>query len=189
MYMYKKDLALNNLQWLICHKTKPNPTKAIQWLFHQLKLFVNSSFDVVWSCNTIFLWNLSKRMLSENVYPTPPLQIGYERQLILKWSTAGLNPEFIIGYCTKSKKPNLPYYFVGRRREGFMSFFKGISAKWRSNNSVQDLNLGSLCPFLLWVLSGSWSSVYGRCCICTNLSLVWKHFIQKVSRMASYKKQ
>ena len=24
MYMYKEDLALNNLQWLICHKTKPN---------------------------------------------------------------------------------------------------------------------------------------------------------------------
>ena len=23
-YMYKKDLALNDLQWLICHKTKPN---------------------------------------------------------------------------------------------------------------------------------------------------------------------
>ena len=22
IYMYKKDLALNNLQWLICHKTK-----------------------------------------------------------------------------------------------------------------------------------------------------------------------
>ena len=22
--MYKKDLALNNLQWLICHKTQPN---------------------------------------------------------------------------------------------------------------------------------------------------------------------
>ena len=21
--MYKKDLALNNLQWLICHKTQP----------------------------------------------------------------------------------------------------------------------------------------------------------------------
>ena len=25
--MYKKDLALNNLQWSICHKTKPNQTK------------------------------------------------------------------------------------------------------------------------------------------------------------------
>ena len=24
MYMYIKNLALNNLQWLICHKTKPN---------------------------------------------------------------------------------------------------------------------------------------------------------------------
>ena len=23
----KIDLALNNLQWLICHKTQPNPTK------------------------------------------------------------------------------------------------------------------------------------------------------------------
>ena len=24
--MYKQDLVLNNLQWLICHKTKPNQT-------------------------------------------------------------------------------------------------------------------------------------------------------------------
>ena len=24
IYMDKKDLALNNLQWLICHKTKSN---------------------------------------------------------------------------------------------------------------------------------------------------------------------
>ncbi len=26
--MYKEDLALNNLQRLICHKTKPNQTKS-----------------------------------------------------------------------------------------------------------------------------------------------------------------
>ena len=26
--MYKEDLALNNLQWLICHKTKPNIKKC-----------------------------------------------------------------------------------------------------------------------------------------------------------------
>ena len=25
--MYKKDLALNSLQWLICHKIKSNQTK------------------------------------------------------------------------------------------------------------------------------------------------------------------
>ena len=24
-YSYKKDLALNRPQWLICHKTKPKP--------------------------------------------------------------------------------------------------------------------------------------------------------------------
>ena len=24
IYMYKKDLALNNLQWLICYKSQPN---------------------------------------------------------------------------------------------------------------------------------------------------------------------
>ena len=23
LYMYKQDLELNNLQWLICHKTQP----------------------------------------------------------------------------------------------------------------------------------------------------------------------
>ena len=28
IYMYKEDVALNNLQWLICHKTKPNQTKS-----------------------------------------------------------------------------------------------------------------------------------------------------------------
>ena len=28
-YMYKKDLALNNLHRLICYKTKPNQTKNI----------------------------------------------------------------------------------------------------------------------------------------------------------------
>ena len=27
--MYKQDLALNNLQWLICHKTQPNQTKLM----------------------------------------------------------------------------------------------------------------------------------------------------------------
>ena len=28
MYMYKADLALNNLQWLICHKNKPNQVSS-----------------------------------------------------------------------------------------------------------------------------------------------------------------
>ena len=29
IYMYKRGLVSNNLQWLICHKTKPNQTKPI----------------------------------------------------------------------------------------------------------------------------------------------------------------
>ena len=28
IYVYKEDLALNNLQWLICHKTRPIQTKS-----------------------------------------------------------------------------------------------------------------------------------------------------------------
>ena len=27
IYMYKENLALNNLQWLICHKTQPHPAQ------------------------------------------------------------------------------------------------------------------------------------------------------------------
>ena len=30
--MYKEDLALNNLQWLICHKTKPNQIIYIEYV-------------------------------------------------------------------------------------------------------------------------------------------------------------
>ena len=29
MYTYKEHLALNNLQWLICHKIEPNQTKQV----------------------------------------------------------------------------------------------------------------------------------------------------------------
>ena len=25
--MFTKDLALNDIEWLVCHKTKPNQTK------------------------------------------------------------------------------------------------------------------------------------------------------------------
>ena len=30
IYMYRKDLALNNLQWLICYKTKLIDSKAFK---------------------------------------------------------------------------------------------------------------------------------------------------------------
>ena len=34
------DLALNNLQWLICHKTKPNQIKYIQYICIKMDLAI-----------------------------------------------------------------------------------------------------------------------------------------------------
>ena len=37
--MYNVDLALNSLQWFICHKTKPNPTQPnILYLIYMYKV-------------------------------------------------------------------------------------------------------------------------------------------------------
>ena len=53
--MYKQDLALNNLQWLICHKTQINQTNHVSFktwtrffltvffLFYKLEHFINDS--------------------------------------------------------------------------------------------------------------------------------------------------
>ena len=38
MYMYKEGLALNNVQWLICHKTQPN--QGLVSLFKGISTFV-----------------------------------------------------------------------------------------------------------------------------------------------------
>ena len=35
--MYKIDLVLNNLQWLICHKTHPNQTKRVKMNFREIE--------------------------------------------------------------------------------------------------------------------------------------------------------
>ena len=50
VYMYKKDLALNNLQWLIGHETKPNQTNLrkldpTRWQF--LRINFKFEFKVV----------------------------------------------------------------------------------------------------------------------------------------------
>ena len=45
--MYKKDLALNNLQWLICHKTQPNQTKHALMYYgdvNKLVVYTEQSF-------------------------------------------------------------------------------------------------------------------------------------------------
>ena len=37
IYMYKRDLALNKLQWFICQKTQPHPTKPDGGILRPLK--------------------------------------------------------------------------------------------------------------------------------------------------------
>ena len=39
--MYKEDLALNNAQWLIYHKTKPNQTKS-----NVFNIYVEGGFGI-----------------------------------------------------------------------------------------------------------------------------------------------
>ena len=44
IYINKPGLALNNLQWLICHKTKPNQTPMKN---HQLKRKINFNSTLI----------------------------------------------------------------------------------------------------------------------------------------------
>ena len=39
IYIYMKDLALDNQQWLICHKTKPNQAQKISYNSFGLESF------------------------------------------------------------------------------------------------------------------------------------------------------
>ena len=43
IYIYKKDFALNDLQWLICHKTKVNQAKSLCIVLN----FVTFSYDII----------------------------------------------------------------------------------------------------------------------------------------------
>ena len=63
IYNYKPDLALNNFQWLICRKTKPNQTKPITnkrrvWSLHLQIKFAIIDF-CAWLFDKIFLRSTS----------------------------------------------------------------------------------------------------------------------------------
>ena len=42
IYMYKEDLALNNLQWLTCHKTEPNQSRSSHAIKFTFSIFGES---------------------------------------------------------------------------------------------------------------------------------------------------
>ena len=57
--MYKMDLALNNLQWLICHKTKPNhfaPLFTHSWRENREIHIVSKSISVKWNTTSSRIW-------------------------------------------------------------------------------------------------------------------------------------
>ena len=55
--MYKEDLTLNNLQWLICHKTQSNPTKQnkTKSLSFSLSLYIYLSLACKQTPNYVYL--------------------------------------------------------------------------------------------------------------------------------------
>ena len=48
--MYKMDLAFNNLQWLMCHKTKPNykynAERIFIFLYDEFHDYSNDNFSI-----------------------------------------------------------------------------------------------------------------------------------------------
>ena len=69
--MYNEDLTSNNLQWLMCHKTQPNPTK----------------------CDSL----TSRHKISQDVlilFTNPSAWAGYNTRSIFKQGLTGLNSEF-----------------------------------------------------------------------------------------------
>ena len=61
--MYKKDLALNNQQWLVCHKTKPNQTKPRTWDSLSVQGVISGQF-VFFIGVLIFCWGKGLYLLS-----------------------------------------------------------------------------------------------------------------------------
>ena len=91
--MYKEDLTLNNLQWLICPNTNPNLKQS------------NVEFK-------FFLAN-SKVCFTIIYLPTPPHQQDVTQ--FSKWNLTGLNSEFSFSYlCSpiiQIRKMSVHYHF------------------------------------------------------------------------------
>ena len=62
--MYEQDLALNNLQWLICHNTKPNQTNiycpdCLLSTYHREHIQIIPGAPLLWPSTTLkafILW-------------------------------------------------------------------------------------------------------------------------------------
>ena len=122
IYMYKGDLAFNNLQWLICHKTLPKQTNKntiSHWIRHNSKLLIgklilNSSgyclshqFSTWWSYLDLILCRFEAHLPSTSVNYDDPSELTpgtndrrpvlphcytYEEFFFLFWMTSIIFP-------------------------------------------------------------------------------------------------
>ena len=75
--MYKEDLALNNLQWLICHKTQPNQKlKPSMSIFKWALISLNSEFSF---CKTGYHTKVKEPCLRNNWIHAFPKDISVMR--------------------------------------------------------------------------------------------------------------
>ena len=82
VYMHEEDFALNNLQWLICHKTRPKPTGLYAW--HYLN---KNNLSLIYILKQISMSEQSGKLC---VRPTETLNSGFDfirsHQQYILWS-------------------------------------------------------------------------------------------------------
>ena len=93
VYAYKNEFGINNLQWLMYHKTKQNPTKSIQ----QQKLF--NLIQNYWNIITSRSICLIKQTLKVT---TNPAQSAHGKTATIRWHfTAQLRRRFSDDFVPK----------------------------------------------------------------------------------------
>ena len=95
--MYKPDLALNNLQWLLCHKIKPNQSSNLTAKTQSANFLVvlfNRKLLLPSPAKRLHIFPTEDRMLV--LFTNPSARAGYDTRSIFKRSLTGLNSEFFL---------------------------------------------------------------------------------------------
>ena len=135
-------MALNNLQWLRCHKTQPNQTKAISYM----------------GTSWIGLQTRLASMLQKHIMcmylpnPSTTSQLWHEVSFKAKFSFSQTSCH------TKVKEIQfaLPFTHSWRKNSWIYTFLKGISTMWNVNQHNSRFELKSLCPFPVIITIMPW---------------------------------
>ena len=114
IYKFKLDLALNNLQWLLCHKTKLNQTKP-----NQTKLFIHThthshthTHTHIHICIYIYIYIYIYKCYGDISYHTPNMDSS-NLNIFSELSSLGeVNFSFLTRHLTDCKPRTASTYFV-----------------------------------------------------------------------------